>query len=240
MTLRWKIAQYFELRWWKNYLQGKDKLQYLEWKKNYWKDILAKISEQVKIKPSTTIADLGCGPAGIFIALPQNKITAVDPLLDQYEQQTSFFKKSDYPNVCFVTTTIEDFCAADPHASEAPLPDSQAETVLSWRAKSNHDLVFCMNAINHVHDIEKGFNKLREICKENGAIVVSIDAHNFSFFKHLFRLLPGDILHPHQCDLNEYKSMLEKDGWMVSKTLQLKHEFFFDHFLLVGKRNLYR
>jgi 2-polyprenyl-3-methyl-5-hydroxy-6-metoxy-1,4-benzoquinol methylase len=212
MTLRWKIAQYFELLWWRKYLRNKDKATYLTWKKNYWQTLLNKIETDVKMEPSKPAIDLGCGPAGIFIALPLKNITAVDPLLRQYETNTHFFKRSDYPNVDFVQSTIEDFDSA--------------------RLKFN--LVFCMNAINHVNDMERGFEKLKELCAENGTIIISIDAHNFSFFKHLFRLIPGDILHPHQYGLNEYKNFLERGGYKISNSLLLKQEFFFNHYLMVA------
>jgi 2-polyprenyl-3-methyl-5-hydroxy-6-metoxy-1,4-benzoquinol methylase len=213
MTLRWKIAQWFELQWWQQYLRGKDKATYLTWKKNYWQNLLQKIEGDIKINSTQTVIDLGCGPAGIFIALSDNKVTAVDPLLDEYEKQTQFFNPSDYPNVSFVQNTIEEF-----------------------HSQTKYDLVCCMNAINHVHDIEKGFEQLRMLCSENGTIIVSIDAHNFPFFKYLFRLIPGDILHPHQYDLKEYQGFLERDGWKNSKPVLLKHEFFFDHYLLVAKK----
>src|SRR5688572_1410418 len=107
MKLKWKLAQWVELRWWKIYLHEKNKGQYLEWKKNYWNYILSKVSEVAQIDSSQTICDLGCGPAGIFIALPENEITAVDPLIDEYEKQIPFFRKQDYPNVTFVVSTIE-------------------------------------------------------------------------------------------------------------------------------------
>jgi len=159
---------------------------------------------------------MGCGPAGIFIVLPENKVTAIDPLLDDYETQTHFFKKSDYPNVTFIKTSIEEL---EPSGNR-------------------YDVVCCMNAINHVHDISRGFEKLKEVCADKGAIIVSIDAHNFSFFKYLFRLIPGDILHPHQYDLDEYTNFLEKGAWQISAPVLLKHEFFFDHYLLVaGKKS---
>jgi SAM-dependent methyltransferase len=214
MTFRWKIAQWFELHWWQNYLRGKDKTAYLAWKKNYWQTLLSIIADDVKLNSSNSIVDLGCGPAGIFIAFSQNKVTAVDPLLNEYEKHTQFFSQNDYPNVNFVKSTIEDFDAGS----------------------LTYDLVFCMNAINHVHDIEKGFEQLKKLCANNSTIIVSIDAHNFSFFKYLFRLVPGDILHPHQYDLDEYKSMLAKDGWTISTPALLKHEFFFDHYVLVAKK----
>lgn len=216
MTLRWKIAQWFELQWWRQYLRDKDKDDYLAWKKNYWQNLLAGIATEVVVEPSKTVIDMGCGPAGIFIALPDNKVTAIDPLLDDYERQIAFFKSGDYPAVNFIKTSIEDF---EPGAMK-------------------YDVVFCMNAINHVRNIELGFKKLKEACADNGAIVVSVDAHNFSFFKHLFRLIPGDILHPHQHELNEYTDFLNKDGWQTGNPVLLKHEFFFDHYLLVARQKV--
>jgi 2-polyprenyl-3-methyl-5-hydroxy-6-metoxy-1,4-benzoquinol methylase len=214
MTLRWKIAQWFELRWWRIYLHDKDKDTYLQWKKNYWQTLLDKIARDVKIDASKSVIDLGCGPAGIFIALPKNKVTAVDPLLNEYETRTQFFRQSDYANVTFVNSTIEAF-------------ESKG---------SKYDVVCCMNAINHVHNMSHGFEQLKNLCAENGCIIVSIDAHNFSFFKYLFRLIPGDILHPHQYDLNEYINFLQSGTQQTMPPVLLKHEFFFDHYLLVAKK----
>jgi 2-polyprenyl-3-methyl-5-hydroxy-6-metoxy-1,4-benzoquinol methylase len=210
---RWELAQWLELKWWKNYLRDKNKEAYLSWKKNYWRNILDKVSDTSAIDSAKTICDLGCGPAGVFIAFPENTVTCVDPLIDAYEKQTQFFKKSDYPNVTFVRSTIEEF-----------------------HTNKSFDLVFCMNAINHVRDIEKGFDKLKALCADGGSVILSIDAHNLSFFKHLFRLLPGDVLHPHQYDLEEYKSFLEKRGMKILKTELLKKEFLFNHYLIVAKK----
>jgi SAM-dependent methyltransferase len=213
MTIRWKVAQWFELRWWKMYLRDKEQIEYLGWKKKYWKNVLSKLSDKVEIDPSKIIADLGCGPSGIFIALPQNKIIAIDPLLEEYEAQTPFFKKSDYPNCTFIKGTIEEF-----------------------DIKTKYDLVFCMNAINHVGDIQKGFRQIKDATKDNGTLVLSIDAHNHEFFKHLFRLVPGDILHPHQFNLGEYTKMLETGGWKITGSYLLKEKFFFDHYLMVAQK----
>jgi 2-polyprenyl-6-hydroxyphenyl methylase/3-demethylubiquinone-9 3-methyltransferase len=134
-------------------------------------------------------------------------------LLSEYEKQTNFFKRSDYPKVNFVQSTIEEF-------------DSKG---------LKYDKVFCMNAINHVHNIEKGFQQLKNLCAENGYIIVTIDAHNFSFFKHLFRLIPGDILHPHQYNLREYQQFLSSGNWKIKSSALIKKEFFFNHYLLIAR-----
>ena len=231
-SVRWKVAQWFELLWWKNYLRGRNKEEYLEWKKNYWLNILRIVGTPTR----KTVCDLGCGPAGVFIALPENKVIAVDPLIDEYEKQTPLFNKSDYPNVTFVKSTIEEFEISSVIAREAlrPKQSPAMKGIASQSLAMTFDVVFCINCINHIHDIEKGFEKLKEVCADKGRLVLSIDAHNFSFFKHIFRLVPGDILHPHQYDLEEYKTFLEKQGFKILKTELLKKEFLFGHYLLVA------
>jgi hypothetical protein len=67
--------------------------------------------------------------------------------------------------------------------------------------------------------------------------VVSIDAHNHGFFKYLFRILPGDILHPCQYDLKDYTRFLEENGLTVIKTEKLKSAFFFDYYVQVAEKN---
>lgn len=212
-SLRWQIAQWFERRWWRRYFSGKEKAAYYRWKKEYWLQLLQAIEEVLPWQEAETIADLGCGPAGIFIAFEGKQITAADPLLDRYEEELPFFKKSDFPNVVFVNQTLEAF-----------KPDRK------------FDIVCCMNAINHVSDIELAYDRLVYAAKDRGYLVVSIDAHNFSFFKFLFRLIPGDILHPHQYDLNEYCQFMNLRQCTMLKKQLIKKEFFFSHYVVVARK----
>lgn len=211
-NIRWKIAQWFELRWWKNYLYGKSKEEYLSWKKQWWGSILSMLPVEMQIWSDAKIIDLGCGPSGVFMMYGAYDVTAVDPLIEEYEKQTPFFSRKNFPNVKFVKSTIEEF-----------------------EPKEKFDFVFCMNAINHVRDFEKAMDVLVDCVGERRNLVLTIDAHNLSFFKKLFRAVPGDILHPHQYDLVEYQSFLEKRGIKILKSIRLKHEFFFDHYLIVAK-----
>ncbi|MFN8311015.1 MAG: methyltransferase domain-containing protein [Chitinophagales bacterium] len=213
MSFKWKLAQWLELHWWKHYFAGKDKGAYYHWKRNYWNQLLSTISDVVKLHPNDSVAEVGCGPAGIFVALQAKDVIAIDPLLEQYESTLPFFKKADFPNVKFVNSPIE-----------------------SYSASKRFHKVFCMNAINHVSDIQSAFDVLENITAENGQLIVSIDAHNFKAFKILFRLIPGDALHPHQYDLAEYCQFLESRGFQVSRIEKLKAEFFFNHYVLVANR----
>jgi 2-polyprenyl-6-hydroxyphenyl methylase/3-demethylubiquinone-9 3-methyltransferase len=215
MLLRWKIAQWFELQWWKRYLSGKSKEEYIAWKTNYWLQLMRTLELERTIEEANTIIDFGCGPFGLPLANQQWKkqLAAVDPLLDEYAATIPFFNRKDYPETHFVTKSIEDFSSS-----------------------ITYNIVFCMNAINHVHAIDKAFDVVVNSAQQNSTIVVSIDAHNFSFLKYLFRLIPGDILHPHQYDLKEYSSFLESRNCAIEKAVCIKKEFFFDHYVLVARK----
>lgn len=211
MRLRWKIAQAAEIRWWQNYLKKKPKADYLEWKKEYWETLLKET--EVEVKPDDRILDAGCGPAGIFMIFNDNHVDAIDPLLDQYEEKLSHFKKSDYPNVNFISTPLENFKLNQPYQT-----------------------VWCLNAINHVSDLDLCFDILTAVVSRGGTLVCSIDAHNHSIFKHIFRLLPGDVLHPHQYDLEEYKKMLTDRGFSIHKAILKDKQFFFNYYILVASK----
>ena len=211
MQWRWKIAQAAEIRWWQKYLKGKPKSDYLHWKRNYWTDLLRQL--QLDLPGGEHHLDAGCGPAGVFMILQQNEVDAVDPLLDQYEDKLEHFSQNDYPWTKFVNLPLEQFTS-----------------------EKKYDKVFCFNAINHVANLNLCFDKLVQLTSEKGQLIVSIDAHNHSFFKYLFRLAPGDILHPHQYDLEEYKQMLVDRGCVIERVEKAGEGFFFDYYVLVVRR----
>lgn len=210
---RWKIAQAAELIWWKRYLKRKSVEEYLHWKKDYWNALLNKIGMQNADVATNKIADVGCGPAGIFIVFEQAEVDAVDPLLDEYHQQLPHFKKQLYPRVIFHNLPLELFCPAH-----------------------SYDYVFCLNAINHVADLKRCIDKLVNAVAENGKLVLSVDAHNYSFLKNIFRSMPGDILHPHQYDLQEYEAMLTQRGCRIERTYLHKKERIFSYYILVASK----
>ncbi|RCH54367.1 hypothetical protein DJ568_13855 [Mucilaginibacter hurinus] len=213
-TLRWRVAQLFEARWWKKYLAHKDVTTYLKWKKGYWQNVLDRIGNNLNMQPGQYILDAGCGPAGIYIILDEYQVTAVDPLLNTYATTLPHFKKDMYPYVDFHTETLE-----------------------SFTSEKAFDVVFCMNAINHVAQLDEAFLTLYKYTKPGGTIVVSIDAHNHKLFKHIFRAQPADILHPHQYDLAEYEAMLTKLGCTIKQTELIKKEYLFNHYILVAEKH---
>ena len=211
MQLRWQIAQFFEMRWWRRYLSGKEKDAYLDWKKNYWRSLLQRLDMDIPV--TATVLDAGCGPAGIFTVLVHNKVDALDPLLDRYEEQLPHFRRSDYPGVRFVCLPLEQFTPEQPYT-----------------------FVFCLNAINHVADLSLCFDRLHACAQPGGTLLVSIDTHNYNGLKRIFRLFPGDILHPHQYDLPEYQAMLTSRGFRIEQTILLKKEWIFSYYLIRARR----
>ena len=212
MSLRWSIAQAAEWRWWRRYLRGKSKDAYLDWKREYWKKFIS--DTNVTIPAGCKVLDAGCGPAGVFIVLPQAQVTAIDPLLDKYAGTLPHFDRKDYPWVQFQTVSLEQFKPTD-----------------------TFDLVFCLNAINHVADLDLALDQLLQPLNPGGVLVLSIDAHNHPFFKKIFQWLPGDILHPHQYDLREYQDMLTRRGLRIEATHLKDQAFLFNYYVLVA-RNL--
>lgn len=210
MKWRWKMAQAAEIRWWQNYLSKKEPTEYLNWKKKYWRNFLKTCN--IEPQEGQRCLDAGCGPAGVFTVLDTQQVVAVDPLLTQYQEKLPHFVPQDYPFTSFITSSIEDFTPT-----------------------SSFDFVFCLNAINHVDDIDKSVDRLLQALAPTGTLVFSIDAHNYQGFKRLFRLLPGDILHPHQYDLSEYENMLTSRGLKIINAHQIDKAFFFDYYVLLAQ-----
>ncbi len=211
MHWRWRLAQFFELRWWKVYLKGKPARVYLSQKSRYWQRVLA--LSGCRLDPGRRILDAGCGPAGIFMVLNAHQVEAVDPLAEQYERELPVFNRADYPWVRFFSENVEDF-----------------------HPRTAYDCVFCLNVINHVIDIHRSLDVLADALVPGGLFLLSVDAHRYSWCRRLFQFLPGDILHPHQHDEKEYRAFLEQRGLVIQSMALLKEGFIFRHYLYVAHK----
>lgn len=211
MNLRWKLAQAAEALWWRFYLRKKLPEDYLRQKAAYWRRVLQ--AARYEPAPGARVLDAGCGPAGIFIILEGLEVDAVDPLLEVYRAKLPHFNPSRFPHVYFFAEPIEYF-----------------------QPSGRYDAVFCLNAINHVAELGRSLDALAGALQPGGRLILSVDAHRFVFLKKLFQWLPGDVLHPHQYSVEEYRHMLEERGIKVERTVRLKEGFIFDYFLMVGRR----
>lgn len=209
--MKWTIAQYFEIRWWQQYLRKKEVADYLKHKKAYWQRILSACPFDPG--PSDRILDAGCGPAGIFTIFPSHQVDAVDPLIDQYEKNLPHFSQNHYPRTRFFPVLLEDFSPT-----------------------KAYDIVFCINAINHVKDISRAIQKLSIATASGKWLAMSIDTHKWLLAKWLFRTVPADLLHPHQYQLKEYQQMLEKEGFKIITTQRLKNGYIFDYHIIFAQK----
>jgi ubiquinone/menaquinone biosynthesis C-methylase UbiE len=169
---------------------------------------------KIEVAKDARIADLGCGPAGIFILpIDVQVIVAVDPLIAQYEQDLAHFSRADYPNVTFIHSSIEEW---------------QPDTTIPF----TH--IFCINAINHVQEIKRGLEQIKRAAGPATTVVITTDAHRSGFLQKIFRLAPGDILHPHQYTLDGYLELCASVGFSKpNKVILLKREAIFDYHALV-------
>ena len=213
--LRWEIAQWWELWWWKKYLRSREKSEYIAWKQTYWERLIDIIGVKDTWLSAHYVLDIGCGPFGLALVHEaiRKPLIAVDPLIVEYERGLPHFDKKDYTCITFIESTMEHY-------------------------ESDHlfDFVFCLNAINHVEHIDLSFKKLSKLSTYGATLVLGVDVHNFFFFKYLFRWIPGDILHPHHYDLREYERMLESSGFKIQSRYQIKKEFFFKYQVVVAER----
>ncbi len=211
---KWNLAQKLEFNWWKGYLKKSNKEDYINFKRQYWKEFLKSIGIEFKDLKGLTIYDIGCGPAGIFTIFEQSNVMAIDPLLDQYNAKLSIFQKSNYPWVQFHESIIETF-----------------------KFNQQADIVFCLNVINHVIDIPTTLLNLNRANKLNGEFIVSTDAHNFKLLKWVFQLLPGDVLHPHQYSKEEYRIFIENAGFSISEEICIKRSFIFSYIVFKATKS---
>lgn len=206
LNLRWKIAQWAEIRWWKRYLHHKVPEAYLQQKTTYWNRVIEEVG--IDVVPGSVVLDAGCGPAGIFMALSGARITAVDPLLESYKT-LPHFQPERYPDVTFQSKALEDV---------------DYESVF--------DQIFCLNVINHVSDMPLALSKMHHALKPGGDFWLSVDAHRFPVLQPVFAALPGDILHPHQYTLPQYERWVQKIGFKIVQKKMLKPGGLFDYWML--------
>lgn len=199
MKWKWNLAQQAEWRWWKNYLGEKDRNTYVAWKKNYWNAFLQRLKTNTGTEARGKIADLGCGPAGIYLVLAPFEVLALDPLLDKYREEHLLCEPGPDTRVQFVCSSLE-----QPGLSQ------------------KFDTVFCLNAINHVADLELALKQIFELTQKGGQVILSTDAHRRHWVARLFRAIPADLLHPQQYTTAEYRQWFEKAGfqWMSQYTDQ--------------------
>lgn len=206
---RWRLAQFFEFQWWRGYLRKQPPSEYLLRKQAYWEALLRETGAAPVAGQKAL--DAGCGPSGIYMALAGLAVDAVDPLLERYARELTIFQPEKYPWTDFHAVAFEE-----------------------WEPRHTYDRVFCMNAINHFRDMGAAISKLRAALAPGGHLLLSVDAHTSPYLKRIFQILPGDLLHPHQYAMDEYRQMLHMAGFEILQETVLKKGKVFDYILFLA------
>lgn len=210
--LKWKLAQRLEYKWWQHYLRNKDPESYHKWKKEYWQNLLDTILGKEEFPKNKLILDAGCGPAGIFMALQGNDVEALDPLINKYADLAHFIPAK------FSWTTFR----------QMPLE--------SLEEKEKYDIIFCMNAINHVKDVDLCYKNLATALKSGGYLIISTDAHRYRLLEKVFRFIPGDMLHPVQMNIHGYLALLNDVSLNVIKNILFNKGRIFHYYITIAKK----
>jgi 2-polyprenyl-6-hydroxyphenyl methylase/3-demethylubiquinone-9 3-methyltransferase len=87
-----------------------------------------------------------------------------------------------------------------------------------------------------VSNWKKSIEILAQALKPDGRMILSTDVHRHKLLKPIFRLLPGDILHPQQHSLEDYRRTLLKYNLEILKENLVKRTTIFDYYAFVLKR----
>ncbi|MFZ4427143.1 MAG: class I SAM-dependent methyltransferase [Saprospiraceae bacterium] len=206
---RWRLAQFLEFYWWRGYLRKRPSGEYLERKRAYWEVLLRETG--IAYAPGQTALDVGCGPSGAYMVLSGLVVDAVDPLLERYARGLDIFRPEKYPWTDFHAVAFED-----------------------WVPGRTYDRVFCMNAVNHFRDMGAAIAKLRAVLAPGGFLLLSVDVHNSPYLKRIFQTLPGDLLHPHQYSIDDYREILVSAGLEILQERVLKKGKIFDYIVFLA------
>ena len=198
------MAQALEWRWWSRYLASRSPEVYLQNKRAYWARTLTEL--EWAVAAGAPALDAGCGPAGIFLLLHDTqRITAIDPLLERY-RRLPVFQPQAYPEVSFLPRTMEEPGEVGPFRQ-----------------------IYCFNSINHVRDWERALDALTSVALPGTEMILTSDVHRHSWLLPVFRLLPGDVLHPQQHGPDAYRTALAARGWRIEREKLLRREAIFDY-----------
>lgn len=129
---------------------------------DYQKTILEKVG--VRIKPTDTVLDLGCGRGdnAVIFSKKAKRVVAVD--IEPWKE----WKQTNRPNLSFKRADA---------------------TGLPFKNRI-FDVVFTKDTLHHVQDVDKALSEIKRVTKKNGLIyVVEANRYNPIFYIHMTKML---------------------------------------------------
>ncbi len=188
----WQGAQKSEKAFWEWINQSFSKTTFTEDVKVYFADILE--LTELQFKDVDTFLDVGCGPLPVYLAMDKGKRTAVDPLMDFYQENFPYL--SELEGVELLAGKIED-----------------------WEGKEKFHNIFMFNCLNHCEDLERTVGTLKRLLRPNGYLILTQHCHTQKWTRNFFRKTGFifDRCHPHQFVKENVTELFQGDCKLIKE-----------------------
>lgn len=188
---RWEKAQHYEQSWWDTRKANLD-LSYFK----SFADELQSFLPTGTVKASTSILEIGSGPAGILTHLDSNDKHAIDPLESFYATVDSFVRVRDSRTHYYTV-----------RGEELPFPDNR------------FDLIIMDNVLDHAQDPMQVLREMQRVIKPNGLVFFRQNVYHVwglsaRWLMERFVLDPG---HPHTFTSSSLKQALTSLGFGIER-----------------------
>jgi len=169
---RWLIAQELE----KKGIESADDME--EWiriRRNTWGNLANLLKDEIRIDDYTRILDIGCGPTSVFLGLRQGQKYAADPNLKSLFELHPWIKDvEEYKDVTFIPENCEEI-----------------------NTDQKFDLIFTINMLDHINEVNPFIDKIDELLSPSGTIVVLVDCYADAMVSKIMNFFDVDLPHPH-------------------------------------------
>jgi len=194
---RWLAAQQAEKR---ELVNAETIRGFIRIRKHTWTRLIDELSDVIDFNAPQRTLEIGSGPTTIFLALKSGERYAVDPNFDVLFSQHPFVRDTEeYQGVHFINGAFEDVPMDKPFG-----------------------LVFMINMLDHLGDLKPARNKINEVLKPGGVLVIVVDCYADAWVKSIISFFDPDPPHPHH---------------FVSREIM---DMFSDYKLIKFDKNIYR
>ena len=182
----WSLSQKGQKHFQKSHQNSRMQKNWMDSRVQRWKDIVEYSDRFVYRRKNHVVIDIGCGPAGVFLALDNHKVYCVDPLADYYVSEFPYLQNQN--RLIWISEPFE----------EASI-DSKV------------NVSYSMNAIDHVYSLRAFMSRLVEILVPEGHFVVTVNCFRNIQYRRMFDTL-GSLIdpdHPYHFTKEEFESMLK-------------------------------
>ena len=152
-----------------------DMREWVEVRRDTWTRLMDYLTREGLINSPKRTMDIGGKGTTIFLALRDGERYAVDPVYRDLFQVHPFLRElKEYQGVNFLAAAVEDTTIDQPF-----------------------DTIFCINALDHVAEVDAIIAKMEELLAPSGTLVLVVDCYADRAVRNLIRWFDVDLPHPH-------------------------------------------